>query len=242
MMNLYGDDRKYLDGENKYAYKKGIVSDMVSRLFGILNPVNQASIASRNLKILKAESDIKSVNVKDTEKLKKILDNIFAGELERREYGKAISNKHIENFVAKCIQNNTGILTEKDIKYFTEELPKQNGKVIERIKENKISVRIKGAIKEKYESSTLYRHILAKRITKEINEVDFKNTKALKDIYQRIEKNEFTNSYYGKFLSNETLKTFISKIEKNNDTIVSESSMKSIKNELSKNKQNEIKM
>lgn len=141
MMNFYGDDRKYLDGDR---YKKATITEKIVEVLGYLNPALYIGAISRSAKIARIEKEIKNVDCKDTKKLEDIVNKIYKNDLENRNRGKIISSQSIEKLITKIIQNDNKILKEKEIEYFLG-VAKEN-------KENKISARIKTKQENKKES------------------------------------------------------------------------------------------
>ena len=227
MMNLYGDDRYVYANDNRYKKPKFI--DRLSDLLGYLNPVYYTETIARIHAVKKIEKDIANVDIRDVEGLISIKNRIFAKELESAEFGKAISKKSIEAFVAKVVLNNKNILSESDIDYLLVARQKANEEILKIRNENKLSGKIKGKIKQSFENTILYKSIVAKKLTSEINSVETSDTLKLKEIYETMVKYDFDSYQFGKYLSSKTLKTFVDKVETNEDNIVSESSLKFIK-------------
>lgn len=244
MMNLYGDDRNiYGNGKNqryKYTLKEKIF-DFFDIYF--IDPRKRV----KNVK--KAEKMINEVDCKDSEKLKEISDFLIGNELVSANFGKAISKESLENYITKVILNGNKILSEDIMDYYIRRAPKENAEIYEARHNNKLSVKLKGKIskikeniKQAYDFSTIHKCKVAKNLTKEIKKVDPKDTEKLNKIYNSIKKYDFCWSHYGKFLSNESLSTFIKKADENGNKIIDKGIRYTIEKEIAfNNEQNNTK-
>ncbi len=240
MMNLYGDDRYVYGEEQNSQYKKGHITEKILDALAYLSPVYHAEAIARNVRVKKIENAISKVDVTDTENLKKINNTITKYDLENNTFGKAIKQKYIEQFVAKVINNNNNILSQDMIDYYLERSKNHNNEQNAKRKQNKVSAKIKAKIKETYESSNLHRSLMAKKVAKEIEEVQPENTEKLKEIFNTIVAHDFDSSQFGKYLTDETLKTFVEKVEKNGKEIVSQDHLNFIKNSYNDNENKQI--
>ena len=222
MMNLYGDDRYVYGNESRY---KPTFMDRLSNVLGYINPVYYVESLKRKHDVKKIEKAIAQVQVEDTAALKKIYEAISGAELETAVYGKPISKSSLDNFIAKIIMNGNNIISEKDINYYLEIAPKHNEEIYQARKENSLL----GKIGAKIDDIKNSRSVWARKITKEIELVDANDTDKLKEIYGIMVSHDFDSTQFGKMLSDKTIKTFVDKVEENDDKIVDEKSMSFIK-------------
>ena len=165
MMNFYGDDRQYIDGN---YYKKATITEKIADLFGKLSPINLINKIDRANKVKKVQKEIENVKYTNTEELKKIIDTIERYGLYEPKWGKIISQQHVENLITKVIQNDNKLLNDDKINYYLNEKPKKNKEYIDLDNYHKLSSKIKRSFK----NSIIHDIFAPKKATKETEKND----------------------------------------------------------------------